>query len=64
MKTYENKDPLRKRRPTKTKTPYENEDLLRKPRPPMKMKTPSVLVGNEIIGRKQNNFNITLLGQN
>ena len=39
-KTYENEDPLRKRRsPTKTKTPYENEDtyenedLLRKPRP-------------------------------
>ena len=31
-KTYENEDPLQKRRPAKTKTPYENKDL-RKRRP-------------------------------
>ena len=37
--SIENEDPLRKRRPTKTKTPYENEDLLRKRRTPTKTKT-------------------------
>ena len=39
---------LRKRRPTKTKTPYKNKEPLQKQRP-TKMKTPLFFVGNEII---------------
>ena len=52
----ENEDPenedqktqdLRKRRPTKMKTPYKNEDPLRKRRLPTKMKTPFGSIENE-----------------
>ena len=54
-KTYENEEPLRKRRPsrklrppTKTKTPYENKDPIRKWRP---------LRNLWFFCRKRNNFN-------